>query len=88
MILITGNISIFCYRNAGFVFKGIKRLTIKGLKLIGCSKNKVKLVAENFLLEKVSFVGENKSETALSLEIDKSKVCIIDTSFCTTQWAV
>ena len=49
VILITGNniISIFCYQNVGFVFEGIKRLIIKGLTLIGCGNNKVKLV-ENF----------------------------------------
>ena len=72
------NVSIFCHKNASFKFEGIKNLTVKGLTFFGCGNNKVKFV-ENFLLEKVSFVGENKSETAL--EIDKSKVCIIDTSF-------
>ena len=43
-----------------------------------CGNNNAKLV-KNFLLENVSFFGESKSETAL--EIDKTKVCIIDSSF-------
>ena len=74
----TSNVSIFCHQNAGLKFEGIKWLVVKGLKFFSCGNNKVKLV-KNILMEKVSFVGENKSETAL--EIDRVVAYIIDTSF-------
>ena len=74
----SSNVSIFCHKDASFEFEGINKLSIEGFKFFGCGNNKAKLV-KNFLLESVSFVGENKSETAL--EIDKTKVCIIDSSF-------
>ena len=74
----SSNVCIFCHKDASFEFEGINKLSIEGFKFFGCGNNKAKLV-KNFLLENVSFVGENKSETAL--EIDKTKVCIIDSSF-------
>ena len=74
----SSNVSIFCHKDVSFKFEGINRLSIRGFKFFGCGSNKAKLV-KNFSLENTSFVGENKSETAL--EFDKTKVCIIDSSF-------
>ncbi len=78
MISRTKQVSIFCHQNASFKFEGIKRVAVKGLKFYGCGNNKIELV-KTFLCERVSFVGENKSETAL--EIDKTKAYFVDTSF-------
>ena len=74
----TSNVSIFCHQNASFKFESIGKLMVKGFRFFGCGNNRIELV-KIFLLEKVSFFGENKSATAL--EIDKTNVSIIDSSF-------
>ena len=51
---------------------------MKGFAFVGCSKNEVKSV-KDFLLENITFMGQNGSGTAL--EIDKTKVSIVDSLF-------
>ena len=74
----SSNVSIFCHQYANFKFESINKLSIMGLKFFGCGNNRVTKVMD-FLFENVTFVGGNKSETAL--EIDKAEVFITDSSF-------
>ena len=70
--------SIFCDQSSSFKFEGINKVSIIGLKFFGCGSNTVELVMD-FSLDNAKFIGGNGSATAL--EFDKTKACIIDTSF-------